>query len=129
MNATLVKLQLWVKAFLPAVLWAGVIFVFSSQQSLPGFEVGVLDFLLKKFAHMFVYGVFYLLIARGVEMTLPAKTSPLVKAFLPLVIVFLYALSDEFHQSLVPNRYPTLRDIGYDLLGALIAWLRKHHYL
>lgn len=33
----------------------------------------------------------------------------------------LVAASDEFHQSFVPGRTPTVRDVGIDLLGALLA--------
>lgn len=33
----------------------------------------------------------------------------------------LVAASDEFHQSLVPGRTPALRDVGIDMLGALLA--------
>lgn len=33
----------------------------------------------------------------------------------------LVAASDEFHQSFVPGRTPSVRDVGIDLLGALLA--------
>lgn len=38
----------------------------------------------------------------------------------PLFCV-LVAVSDEFHQSFVPGRTPAVRDVGIDLLGALLA--------
>ena len=38
----------------------------------------------------------------------------------PLFCV-LVAASDEFHQSFVPGRTPAVRDVGIDLLGALLA--------
>lgn len=123
------KIRLWIKAFLPAVAWAGVIFTFSSQPTLPGFESGIFDFILKKFAHMFVYAVLYWLTARGVEMVIPTKAKKDWWIFLPLLIVLVYAISDEFHQSLVPNRYPTWRDIGYDILGASLMFFRKYKYI
>jgi len=114
---------------LPAIVWAIVIFTLSSQPTLPGFESGFFDFILKKSAHMFVYAVLYLLIARGVEMVAPIKAKKGWLVFLPLLIVFFYAISDEFHQSLVPGRYPTLRDIGYDILGASLMFFRKYKYI
>jgi len=123
------KIKLWIKAFLPAIVWAIVIFTLSSQPTLPGFESGFFDFILKKSAHMFVYAVLYLLIARGVEMVAPIKAKKGWLVFLPLLIVFFYAISDEFHQSLVPGRYPTLRDIGYDILGASLMFFRKYKYI
>ncbi|MCL4208130.1 VanZ family protein [Patescibacteria group bacterium] len=123
------KIKLWVKAFLPAIVWAMVIFTLSSQPTLPGFESGFFDFILKKSAHMFVYAVLYLLIARGVEMVEPTRAKKSWLVFLPLLIVLFYAISDEFHQSLVPNRYPTFRDIGYDILGASLMFFRKYKYI
>ncbi len=129
MEQFFLKIKLWVKAFLPAIVWAIVIFTLSSQPTLPGFESGVFDFILKKSAHMFVYAVLYLLIARGVEMVEPAKAKKSWLIFLPLLIVLFYAISDEFHQSLVPNRYPTWRDIGYDILGASLMFFRKYKYI
>ncbi len=49
---------------------------------------------------------------------LPSKYI-LVTAF---VLVALYGLSDEYHQSFVPGRTATLWDWLVDLLGALVAW-------
>lgn len=123
------NIKLWLKAFAPAVIWAAIIFLFSSQPTLPGFDSGFLDFVLKKSAHMFVYGVLFWLVSRGVDMVVGVKTNIRVRLLVPLVIVLFYAISDELHQSLVPGRYPTLRDIGYDLLGALVVLLRKHKYI
>ena len=40
-----------------------------------------------------------------------------------LLIVLLYALSDEFHQSFVPGRHPDPFDVATDLAGALVALL------
>ena len=39
-------------------------------------------------------------------------------------LVFLYATSDEFHQSFVPGRYMSAGDVGIDSMGALLGiWL------
>jgi VanZ family protein len=32
-----------------------------------------------------------------------------------------YGVSDEFHQSFVPNRHAELRDLGSDAIGAFVA--------
>ena len=37
------------------------------------------------------------------------------------VIAVLYGVSDEWHQSFVPNRHSELRDIGSDAIGAFAA--------
>lgn len=123
------KILVWINAFAPPVVWAGVIFLLSSQQSLPGFEVSVLDFLFKKTAHMFVYAVLYLLLFRGVDLVTDSKSDPRIKLFLPIVLVLCYAVSDEIHQSFIPNRYATLRDVGYDILGSSLVILKKYKYI
>ena len=35
--------------------------------------------------------------------------------------IFLFSVSDEFHQSFVPGRTPSISDIGLDLIGMLIG--------
>ncbi len=123
MNVTSRSAQLWLSAFLPPILWAGVIFVLSSQQVLPGLEEIGLDFILKKIAHMFVYFLFYILLFRAFNLTTHFKKQSMHWS-IPLLICLIYAISDEIHQSLVPGRYPTVRDIGYDMLGASVALLK-----
>lgn len=123
------KIILWINAFSPPALWAGVIFLLSSQQTLPGFETSAFDFFLKKLAHMFVYAVLYILSSRGVEMVFEKKIYQKERIFLPLLLVVIYALSDEIHQSFVPNRYGTLRDVGYDILGSSLVVLKKYKYI
>ncbi len=105
--------------YLPIILWCGVIFFLSSQSKLPGPDTFVLDFLFKKSAHMFVYGVLYWLLFRAVNVERQEKIF-----LLPLLFCLLYAVTDEVHQSLTPGRTPTLRDIGYDFLGMSVVLLR-----
>ncbi|NCN87770.1 MAG: hypothetical protein GW941_02650 [Candidatus Pacebacteria bacterium] len=123
------RIILWINAILPPVIWAGVIFLLSSQQTLPGFETSALDYFLKKIAHMFVYAVLYILSARGVDMIFDKKSDKKVRIFLPLLLVLIYAVSDEIHQSFVPNRYATLRDVGYDILGSSLVILKRFKYI
>jgi len=117
-----------IKAYLPVILWAILIFFLSSRQVLPGFEVSLLDFLFKKLAHMFVFAVLYIFSMRAVRMSFSSKKIYL-QLFLPIALVIFYALTDEIHQSFVPNRYATLRDVGYDMLGALFVFLKKYKYI
>lgn len=113
---------------MPSLAWAGVIFLFSSQSVLPGLEQSFFDFFIKKIAHIIVYLVLYLLLAQGIEQTVKKSYA---RAFIygPVLLCFLYAISDEIHQTFVPGRYGTLRDVGYDMLGVSIAFLKKHHYI
>lgn len=116
------------KAFAPALIWATTIFILSAQGTLPGLSVSVLDFAFKKSAHMFVYAVLYMLLWYGVQQT--TKPSSHTRHWLlPLALTLTYALVDEFHQSFVPGRFGTIRDIGYDMLGAGIVFLRQYRYI
>jgi len=123
---------MWLVAFSPPMVWAGIIFFLSSQSSLQSIESSTLDFFFKKLAHITVYAVLFTLLHRGFRLTLTssAKTNnPHAEWLLPLVVVFLYAVTDELHQSFVPGRYATTRDVGYDMLGVAIALLRQYRYI
>ncbi len=124
MHKTILKLC---NAYLPPLLWAILIFFLSAQSYLPGFDTYFFDFLFKKGSHIFVYGVLYFLVYRGVN--LEKKSQKDKNWFIPFVICFIYALVDELHQMFTPGRIPAYRDIGYDLLGTSIAFLRIYRYI
>lgn len=77
---------------------------------------------------MTVYAILYLLCYRAIGIT-NQSFSFTHKWLIPLVLCFAYAISDEIHQSFVPGRYATLRDIGYDLLGTTTAVLWRLKYI
>jgi len=121
-----------INALLPPVAWALLIFILSSQSVLPGIEVSTLDFLAKKIAHITVYAVLYVLLYRATAIltdTMPANKRQAWLLYVPLFICFAYAISDEFHQSYVPNRFGSMRDVGYDMLGTSIAFLKVYRYI
>jgi len=104
----------------PAVLWAGLIF-WQSSRALP--RVGrnyTEDWLIKNLAHVAEYFVLYLGFFRGVNWQKQAKNY-----LLPLVLIVVYGISDEFHQSFVPGRSAWWGDVGFDLFGGLLAWWFK----
>lgn len=120
-------LKSYLSAYLPILLWSGFIFFLSSQKTLPGPDLYAWDFVFKKTAHVFVYFVLMLLTHRAVY-KLHIKNvfwASLVAVMLSVV----YAMTDEFHQSFVPGRSGTLRDLLYDMLGIGIAWLQIHKYV
>lgn len=94
-------------AWLPVVLWMGVIFYTSHQPQvgLPNFDAW--DFLIKKSSHFGAYALLGLLLLRADGRWTVA-----------LVISILFALSDEWHQSFIPGRMPTFFDVSVDILGA-----------
>lgn len=92
--------------------YMGLIFYLSS---IPGTEIRVEapDYLL----HGLAFGGLSFLTTLYFIHFLPLKWS----MSLSLGFTFLYGLSDEAHQFFVPNRTPDWRDIGADLIGALIV--------
>lgn len=120
--------QFWkiCSAYLPVAIWALVIYLFSSQTSLPGFDVAVYDYILKKFAHMTVYGVLYFLLFRALNY---GKTMTAANWWLPFLLTIGYAITDEAHQLFTPRRHPSPLDVGFDTLGASIVYLRLYKYI
>lgn len=103
----------------PVIAWAMLIFILSSQASLPGPKVIWWDFVLKKSAHMLVFGLFYFLLYRAINWEKKLKTY-----FIPMFFTILYAVFDEIHQSFIPGRTSLISDVGYDTLGATLAFLK-----
>jgi VanZ family protein len=89
--------------WLPAIAVMAVIFGFSSipSQEMPSF--GILDLVVKKGAHMLGYGLLALAYWYGLRFDKR-------RWWLALLFAMLYAISDEFHQSFVPGRHPSLVD-------------------
>jgi len=110
------KLKLW----LPVLLWAGVIFGFSSLAINKETEFSWIDFIIKKTAHVVEYGIlFWLLVRAWTNKSFEIKPKIVIYAF---VICILYALSDEWHQTFVPGREGTLRDVGFDTIGVFLSF-------
>ena len=95
--------------------WMGVIFFLSAQPTLPVIIPSPVN-LQSILGHTVAYAVLAFLIgnafhAAGVRH--PWAFAVLVSA--------LYGISDEFHQSFVPNRTPDLFDVATDIVGAAIG--------
>ena len=90
--------------------------------------MSTLDFFLKKLAHITEYGLLYLFAARAWDMTIPS--AKLGRYWLaPIAFCLLYAISDELHQSMVPGRYPSIKDVGFDMVGVGLAFLIRYRYI
>ena len=98
-------LSLW----LPVIVWAAVIFLFSSIPSL-GTGLGVWDTILRKGAHMTEYAILGLLLLRAVGGELPA-----------FVLGIAYAITDEIHQHFVRGRHASPIDVLIDTAGVAIG--------
>lgn len=114
MNENLTKIlypKSQIGKWLPVFLWMGVIFYFSSLPQQTTSQVFIVDFLIKKTAHLSEYAILNFLFFRA--------TGKLTIAF---VLSIVYAITDELHQSFVPGRTARLYDIiGFDLVGTSIS--------
>lgn len=109
MNSSIKFLKLW----LPVIIWAGIIFWLSS---IPELKTNLkYDYLLRKIAHTIEYFILTFLLYRGFAGTGNRKIF-LLFAY-PATLSFFYALSDEFHQSFVPGRCGSIRDVLIDSIG------------
>lgn len=114
------------QVYVPLVIWMSFIFFLSSQPTLPGPPTVIWDFAFKKLAHIFVYFTLYRLMFRATSYDIKSSTKASMVAF---ALAILYSVSDEFHQSFIPGRTPTGKDILFDTLGMSIAWLSIFKYL
>lgn len=97
-------------AWLPAVVWALVIFNLSARPRLPGPDVQGID----KVAHFGAYAVLGWLLVRAADRSgLPLAVG--------LVLGVLYGATDEIHQMFVPGRSPDVMDWVADAAGVAAA--------
>ncbi len=79
-----------------------------------------LTFIVRKGAHFSIYAVLCILLALLLnEYSIFGK----LRFILSVLICFLYAGSDEFHQVFVPGRSGEIRDIIIDTCGAITGFL------
>ena len=98
----------------PLVLW---LFPNTSPETL-----AVVHFITRKLAHFTEYAILGFLAARAFRMSPPAAIRS--RWFLiSLILVVTYALIDEYHQSFVPTRTPSIWDSLIDIAGGLTALL------
>jgi VanZ family protein len=107
------------RAWAPIVVWAAVIFAFSSVPSLSS-GLGTWDLILRKIAHLSEYAILGALLAR-------ALSRPAVA----VLVGGLYAVSDEVHQHFVRGRHAAWYDVLIDTIGVTIGvlvwsrWFRR----
>jgi glycopeptide antibiotics resistance protein len=132
----------FLKYWLPLLVWLGVIFLGStSLMSVedtsrlivpillwlkPGMSpktIWIILVIMRKCAHVSEYAILALLLWRAFRSgpTLRTKLPTLFSAVLLACAVF--AASDEFHQSFVKSRTPSVGDVLLDVVGALFGLL------
>lgn len=104
--------------WVPVIIWAGIIFALSSTPSFPD-EVSMFA-KFDKLIHAIEYAGLSFLLARALKQSPQQKIS---RNFRVLAIIFtiLYGISDEFHQSFVPLRDPSMVDLIADSIGAVLG--------
>jgi VanZ family protein len=128
----------WLRAWWPAVLWAVVIFMMSTDSfsaehtgsivepllrwlvpSLTADQIDVIHTFIRKSAHFGEYFVFALFIYRGVRGA--HKGWRWTWAFTALFIAAGYSALDEIHQAFVASRTASPYDSLLDSVGAFVA--------
>jgi VanZ family protein len=129
------KRRLW--AYGPLVFWLGFIFLASTDLFaathtgstlravlmwlFPGISmstVNTVHFLVRKAGHFSEYGFLALLAARAFYLT-PSTILSRHWFLCSLCLVAVYALTDEYHQSFVPSRTPSIYDSMIDTAGGV----------
>jgi VanZ family protein len=130
----------WLWAWWPAIVWSGVIFAmstdpFSSDHTkwffepilrwlIPGLAQSQYDYMhhiIRKCAHFTEYFVYFMLLYRAVR----GRHSGWRWSWgtVALLIAAVYSAGDEFHQTFVASRGPSVYDSLLDTIGASVALL------
>ncbi len=107
--------------WLPVILWMGVIFLLSSQTNFPRLTPAIPD-LQNVIGHLVEYAILGALLLRALRHTPPVRRPYLWT----VLIVMLYAASDEGHQYFVPGRHCDPLDWLTDVTGACLMLLLHH---
>jgi VanZ family protein len=100
--------------WLPSIAYLGIIFYLSSQSKPLDMDIGFKG--IDKFLHIGEYAM------TGFLLFFSLKKSGVKRAFIvAFILSTAYGISDEIHQSLVPNRSSDLFDIIADMLGSFIG--------
>jgi VanZ family protein len=114
-----------VSRYAPPLAVMTLIFALSATPDLSS-GLGAWDTLLRKLAHVTIFGVLWLTLARATRWRRPIAAT---------IVAILYAISDEVHQSFVAGRHGSPVDVAIDALGvglAVLAWIvvtRRRHDL
>ncbi|UOQ94441.1 VanZ family protein [Halobacillus shinanisalinarum] len=106
-----------------APLFAGISFTYHhSEVSVATLGIaGFIEFFIRKGAHVTVYLLLTLLIFYALHRTTNRNYQSIM--LISWIATVLYAITDELHQGITPNRTPYVGDVMLDALGGLIATL------
>jgi len=136
------RLWLFIKFWLPPLLWMSLIFIGSADgasvarssriiepflrwlfPAMSAEAVGTCVLLARKCAHLAEYGFCAILLWRALRQYTSKDTRPWNwrEAKWVLVMIFAYACTDEIHQSFVPGRGGAFHDVLLDTLGGALG--------
>ena len=104
-----------VSRYAPPAAVMALIFALSATPDLSS-GLGTWDFVLRKLAHVTIFALLWLTLARATDWRRP---------ILAAVVAMAYAAGDELHQSFVEGRHGTPVDVLIDSVGigaAALAW-------
>jgi VanZ family protein len=140
------------RAWIPALVWLGIIAIESTSAlssentarflypalhflfNLDPLHFSIWHFYMRKTGHVLGYGILSVLLFRAWRVTLPVYGNPpwsIVWARTALFMTALVASLDEWHQTFIPTRTGSLRDVLLDSTAALVAqilfflWLQR----
>lgn len=100
----------------PAIAVMAVIFALSAQPGLRASDDPSVDLPIRHAAHVAIYALLCASLVRGICWDGARPGWP--QLALAVVLATLYGVTDEIHQTFVPDRTGHLIDVGWDLLGA-----------
>lgn len=105
----------------PPIAWMMFIFSLSSRTRVGVSDTYLVNFLIFKSLHIIEYCILFFLNLRAFHAYSPQKKQ---KIFLyAFIATLIFAISDEFHQTFVPTRQGSLRDIFIDTLGIGLCFM------
>ncbi len=113
---------------LPAILWMTLIFYLSSRQRVAVSNTYIINFMFFKFLHVTEYSILYTLVYRALCIYSEKRLPVYKKLLIALIITLFYAMTDEIHQTFVPTREGTVRDVVIDSIGIAImySYIKKY---
>jgi VanZ family protein len=135
-------MRLFLKYWLPLLIWLGVIFVGSTNVMSaehtsrylvpfllwlkPGMSprtIWLILVFMRKSAHVVEYAILALLLWRALRGAITLRMRMPALYGVVLLGCALFAASDEFHQTFVKFRTPSVRDVLLDVAGAFVGLL------
>lgn len=109
----------FIKYYLPALVWMGAIFYFSSISGLQSSKSSIAEIILRKGAHFLEFSVLFFLLWRVFYL---AHNIKIKKAYwLALLVAIFFGASDEFHQTLVTGRTGKIIDTIFDGVSVIFS--------